>query len=268
MNLLLSIVQNLIVTGIVAIISFIGGLSYTKVRAWLKFRQFSQVFGTAAASSKSVFICHTLWQVLPSSRNEIRFLKHDFDGTPCQYHGPDELIASDDVRATTQIEALFYEFYKEPIEIVWDTQKNINDLRRRSGVFIGHFSNLRTSKLLLDSDISFLKFEEASESDDHPTSLLIQDKQDHTLFSSTGKKEYAVIIRIPNPGSPREAFFFLVFGAHSTGTFAALKYLRENWQEFTKASPTCGLVLEMPRSTPDMVTVRKRYGFPATGQFP
>ena len=79
------------------------------------------------------------------------------------------------------------------------------------------------------------------------------------IYDSSGdKKEYAMVLRVPNG----EGYYFHVSGARTYGTLAAAIYLRNHWEEFNNVEPTAGVLLELVKGDSHQHEVIERYGLP------
>jgi hypothetical protein len=239
-------------------VTFVLGLCANWIVFRVRYANFTKVFGKTARSSKNLFICVTLWEVREAARNVKRF-----DKPGPGYYGPTETLAYGDIKACQEIEALFGQFFKEPVKIVLDWEQF--DLTKCSGIILGAL-NEKTRKLISEVYDSPIGIVETQETDEHPSSIIIVDKFNNESFDSSGEREFSAIVRMPNPVCPKSRIF-LVFGAHAPGTTAAANYLRKNWRYFLNSQSHAAIILSMPRDDADLAAVVRVIGVPALKKF-
>ena len=235
-------------------VTFLLGLFSNWIIRKIRFTKFMKVFGKKARSSKNIFICMPLWKVKDGPRDLKRF-----DNPSPGYFGPTETLAYGDIKACQEIEALFGQFFKNPVKIVLDGDQL--DLADCSGVLLGAL-NEKTRKLLSNIHDSQIGIVETPETVEHPAIITIVDKLHNESFDSSGDREYSAIVRMPNPVCPNNNFF-LVFGAHAAGTLAAAHYLRKYWRYFLNSESHAAIILGMPRNDAELALVEGAIGVPA-----
>jgi len=254
----LEIIKDLAVAALLVLLGWVS----SRVRFWWKFARFLKAFGSSAQSLGNVMICLPLWKVVPAPRDVKQFKKAGPDGREYAYFGPDDMLAKGDVDAAEAVSVLFGQFFSQPVRLLLDTEDV--DLEGKCVVLIASpIANLRMRYLLADHPHPYFEFRETEETEEHPAAQLLYDKQEGTVYDSAGDREYSLVMRMPNPHSPRTAFFYLGAGGHVTGTLAAAKYLLKHWRRFARSKdPHAAVLLGMRRGDPPSRRVIKEYGLP------
>jgi len=240
-------------------VTFVAGLTATRLKKEVRLRRFLKSFGKTACDPDHLFICLPLWQVKDAPRDSKRFEKIGPDKKVYSYFGPSQTLSYHDILASQELSFIFEEFYRKPPHIVLDTDRT--DMSNKSGLFLGsQIANIKVRQILATIDQPYIEIVEQEETDDHPSAEAIRDKESGKIWDSAGEYEYSVVMRLENPQCPF-GYFFLVFGCHSAGTLAAARYLRRQWGVFKKARSNAVVVLRLPRGAPEMARVHRRYGF-------
>ncbi|MGY5874837.1 MAG: hypothetical protein RTU30_03745 [Candidatus Thorarchaeota archaeon] len=239
-------------------IAFGLGWFVQRVRRRRKFRRFLRVFGFVAENPENIVLILPLWALIETTRDDTRFKKVGFDGKAEEYYGPTRMIAFDDLEASAQVASILAEFYPAPIKYSIDNDPKLKD---KTIILLGEpLANTLTQSILEGVKQPYFEYVIENEKEDHSMCTAIRDKTTDELFDTTGVWQYSMVLRIPNPESPK-GYVFVVSGALAMGTLAASSYLKEHWEDFAHAQPSAGVLLKTPQSDFAHYLVVKRYGF-------
>jgi hypothetical protein len=241
------------------ILTFLLGLGWTAFRKRRRLGRLRRAFGEDADSVENVCLCVPLLGLKAATRETCRFEKKDFTGEVHSFHGPSEALAYQDVEAGREVASIFNDFFSDPIEMIYDN--TTKDLTGKTVFFIGApVSNFLVKHVLRSVEQPFVEFVPQEETEEHQAALGFKDLRTNEVLDSGGEREYSLVMRLPNPHSDGDHFFFLC-GAHAAGTFAAARYLKQHWREFVGAEEAAVVFLGMVRGCCHTASPVRKYGF-------
>lgn len=231
---------------------------YTRLIIFIRYREFLRVFGKHS-STDSLTLCLPLWRARKCPREIPRFDKELANGVCESLHGPDDFVAFSDVLGIAALNNLIVNKLKGPLNIALDIDDF--DPSKSNLVAIGSpICNFRVRGLIEQMKDDFFQLKTHTETDENPSTILIEDIKNGENFDSSGNREYALIGRVPNQLRSGDYHFF-AFGVHATGTTAAVRYLTKNWRKFKKSDSKSAILISMYRGDVASAKACRYYGF-------
>lgn len=251
--------QGMFLEILIPVVTFGAGYGWKYVKHYFRYRTFSRVFG--ATEVDNFYIMLPDYKLIEGEDRAIPRMEKNEPGTGRKegFYGASEVYAQKDVDAAMEISAMFGSFFRKPIELMNDASEPGD--KKYCGIAIGsHIVNWFMRDIMTDFDTVLSParlYEDAPPEKQYD--CFYYDKEDDVYYNfDQGDSELSAVFRVKNPYK-LHGYVFLVFGIHDTGTFAAAKFLRENWAEFANEPELSGFLLKMKRGKKQQVWVKKRY---------
>lgn len=249
----------------IGIVFLIAGLSFQRIRRRFYRRKFKYAFGFVVENGDKFAISIPLWTLKENRREVPRFVKiTPWDRNREEYYGPTETFSADDMKSSREISAILAEIFPQPAQIIPD--RDALQFREKTVLMIGSpVANFHARGIFqrdffqMGSNRPFV-FKIKDETMNSPSKTYVFSNQSEKKYYSNETYDIAVVQRLKNP-SCNEGFLFIVAGSHAEGTFGASRYLRNNWEFFSrrKIGSTAGVLLKIDRSNPENIEVLERY---------
>jgi len=229
----------------VGILIFLLGLFWPVIPK--SYRQFIlRRFWGRGVLGKDFVVCYGAFldsRVTEGKGDELRYVKRYHDGRIFKFRGPwGNVVADAEIRSASYIINTLSKYRKKAVPVIDDTTafENLN----RTFVSLGSSSSNQTTQLILrEPNNEFLDFGQEE------NTFFILDKKSGKRFvgfQEPVRKDYGMVLRIPNLRFPGD-LFFVCAGLGEWGTSGAAWYLTAKWldlkAEFGNAA--FGLVVEV-----------------------
>ena len=251
--------QGMFLEILIPVVTFGAGYAWKYVKYYFRFRTFSKVFG--ATEEQNFFIMLPDYKLIEKNDRSIpRMEKHELCSKRKEgFYGASEVYAQKDVEAAMEISSMFGGFFRRPIELINDASEP--DDEKYCGIAIGsHIVNWFMRDIMTDFDTKLIPARlYQGTPPEKQYDCFYYDMEDDVYYNfDQGENELSAVFRVKNPYKS-QGYIFLVFGIHDTGTFAAAKFLRENWTEFANEPELSGFLLKMKRGKKQQALIKKRY---------
>ncbi|MBD3339126.1 MAG: hypothetical protein GF353_08450 [Candidatus Lokiarchaeota archaeon] len=233
--------KDITISIIIGLGSFILGhlpITYRNIKT----RKLRKFVGHSSKNGHSIIVTVPIFHpkdCLTDGSNNNRYKKQNLDNDESYFPGPENVMADNDVSASSFVITMLNPISKEII-IPQNDEKTLDIWQNHSIFCIGSpVSNMKTRLL----------FDQINEMNDPLKKLPIQWKEapddlykvrlintaDNQEYISTKDLDYGLILKISNPFSPRD-FIFVTAGIAEFGTLASSQYLKNNWEYLYKES--------------------------------
>lgn len=235
--------MNLLINLFAGILIFLLGLFWPVIpKSYRKYlvRRFwgKGVLGQDLVITYGAFLDSRLTEKNPPP---FRYVKRYHDGRTISFVGPWGYVVADaEVRSISYLINALSAYKEGPVTIENDTSA-FENLERTIVALGSGSSNLLTDLILREPDNIFLEFRQEG------NTVFIFDKKGGVKFpgsEGTVKKDYGMILKIPNLRFP-DRFFFVCAGLGEWGTSGASWYLATKWRDLlSEFKGAFGIVVE------------------------
>ena len=180
-------------------------------------------------------------RLMTPNPEQFRFAKTFRDGRIIKLTGPSGNMMGDcEIRAASYLVNTIGPHRKNPITVI-DDQSSLKDLNRTFVSFGSPSSNEISELVIREPANLYLEFGQDQDGG------FIRDKrttQKFYGFKGPIKKDYGMILKIPNQRFPGH-YFFVCAGLGEWGTSGATWYIAQKWNELPKNKNGFGIIVEI-----------------------
>jgi hypothetical protein len=227
-----SLIEEIAITVIMTIIAFFLGRAKSILNQ-LRIRRLKRFFGKSAKNSDRINLIVPVLHPLEDLKDGTycdRY-KKPFDEELKTFPGPEDVMATADIKAASNITSLLEPLSSKAIEPIQD-EDSLDYWSDRCLICIGSpLSNLKAKQLMEDLNQSSVSWIMAPE-DLYNQRIRLENGNE---FISTREKDYGLILKIENKYS-EDDFAFIIGGIAHFGTIGAARFLRKNWKKLDNES--------------------------------